>query len=90
MLTSQHAKTRCQQRAIPAILIDLLLQFGTNQPAGGGASKFFFDKAARRRIKAYAGQLAGFLNEHLDVYAIVGADNTIITAAHRLKRIQRH
>jgi hypothetical protein len=90
MRTSQHTSIRSQQRGIPPMLIDLLLQFGANEPAGDGASKVFFDKAARRRVKAYAGQLAGLLDEHLDVYAVVGADNTVVTVAHRIERIRRH
>ncbi|NMG16383.1 hypothetical protein [Aromatoleum bremense] len=90
MRTSEHANIRSQQRAIAPMVIDLLLQFGTAQPAGDGASKVFFDKAARRRVKAYAGSLAGLLDEHLDVYAVVGSDNTVVTVAHRIERIQRH
>lgn len=90
MKMSRHASVRCQQRAIPPILIDLLLQFGKSEPAGDGASKIYFDKAARRRVKSYAGPLAGILNEHLDVYAVVGIENQIITAAHLIERIHRH
>ena len=90
MQMSQHAAMRSQQRAIPPILVDLLLQFGTNEPAGSGATKIFFDKAARRRVKAYAGPLAGLFNEHLDVYAVVGTDNQVITTAHLTERVRRH
>lgn len=90
MNMSHHATIRSQQRAIPPILVDLLLQFGTDEPAGNGATKMFFDKAARRRVKAYAGHLAGLLNEYLDVYAVVGTDNQVITTAHLTERIRRH
>ena len=90
MELSHHARTRTQQRAIPPMLIDLLTQFGSTEPAGDGASKMFFDKTARRRVKAYAGPLAGLLDEHLDVYAVVARDGRVITAAHRTKRIKRN
>lgn len=90
MNMSQHAILRSQKRAIPQILIDLLLQFGTSVGAGAGASKVFFDKAARRRLKAYAGPLASLLDEHLDLYAVVASDSSIITVAHRINRIRRH
>jgi hypothetical protein len=89
MLT-RHAETRSQQRAIPRLLIDLLLQFGTSEKAGGGTSKVFFDKAARRRLHAYAGTLAGLLDEYLDLYAVVAADNSIVTVGHWLERVKRH
>ena len=72
------------------MLVDLLLLLGTNEPAGNGATKVFFDKAARRRVKAYAGPLASLLNEYLDVYAVVGTDDQVITTAHLTERIRRH
>jgi hypothetical protein len=90
MHMSQHAAVRSQQRSISQMQVDLLMQFGTSQPAGDGASKLFFDKAARRPIRAYAGPLAGLLNEYLDVYAVVSTDDKIITAAHLIERIRRH
>jgi hypothetical protein len=89
MTYTEHATKRVQQRAIPPLVIDLLLQFGANESAGDGASKVFFDKASRRRVKAYAGPLARALDEHLDLYAVIAADNTVITVAHRFERIRR-
>lgn len=90
MQNSRHASTRARQRAIPPILVDLLLQFGSTEPAGNGTSKYFFDKRARQRVKTYAGQLSTAIGQHLDVYAVVGPDDKIITVAHRTNRIQRH
>lgn len=90
MKKSHHAEVRSQQRGIPPILIDLLLEFGVIEPAGSGATKVFFDKRARRRVQSYAGHLAGVLDEHLDVYAVVSSDNEVITVAHRTERIRRH
>jgi hypothetical protein len=90
MNMSQHANLRSQQRAISPMLVDLLIQFGTSEPAGNGASKVFFDKAARRRVKSYAGPLAGLLNEYLDVYAVISSEDRVITAAHLTERIRRH
>ena len=85
-----HASIRSQQRAIPPILIDLLLKFGAQEFVGDGATKRFFDKAARKRVKAYARPLAGIINDHLDVYAVVGSEDQIITTAHLHERIIRH
>ena len=90
MHMSQHATVRSQQRAISQMQVDLLMQFGTSEPAGEGASKVFFDKAARRRVKSYAGPLAGLLNDHLDVYAVISSEDKVITAAHLTERIRRH
>ncbi len=86
MNMTKHAQVRSQQRAIPPMLIDLLLQFGASERAGTGVSKVFFDKTSRRRVKAYAGPLASLLEDHLDVYAVVNDDQTIITTGHRTVR----
>jgi len=87
---THHAQVRSRQRAIPGLLIDLLLQFGASERAGNGASRLFFDKAARRRVEVYAGPLASLLQEHLDLYAVVAADSRIVTVGHRLEKIRRH
>lgn len=91
MYSSRHARIRCQQRGIPPLVVDLLLQFGTRERASTGTSKVFLDKGGRRRVKAYAGALASQLEDHLDVYLVVNdAGDVLVTAAHRLERIRRH
>ncbi len=90
MKLTNHANTRSQQRAIPPMMIDLLLQFGKSESAGNGTEKLFFDKQSRRRIAAYAGPLATLLNEHLDLYAVVSDDMQVITVGHRIERIRHH
>lgn len=89
MNMSKHARTRAQQRAIPQMVVDLLLQFGRSEPAGDGTHKLFIDKSGRRRIKAYAGAMAGVLDAHLNVYAVISGDQQVVTVAHRLERIKR-
>jgi hypothetical protein len=87
---SLHAHVRAQQRAIPPILIHLLLEFGATEPSAGGTRKVFFDKRARRRVGTYAGPLAAMLEEHLDVYAILGEHDRVVTVGHRTERVRRH
>lgn len=90
MNISRHAHERRQQRAIPELMIDLLLQFGSSERVGLGVCKIFFDKPSRRRVKAYAGPLASFLEQHLDLYAVVAEENMkVITVGHRTERIAR-
>jgi hypothetical protein len=91
MNMSQHATVRSQQRCIPHLVLDLLLQFGASEPSGDGTHKMFFDKSARRHVHAYVGPMARLVDEHLDVYAVVSdVEGKIITAAHRLERIRRN
>lgn len=90
MNMTHHASKRAQQRGIPPILLSLLMDFGKREPAGGGASKMYFDKAARRRVKAYVGPVARQIDEFMDVYAVFAADGQVITAAHLTERVRRH
>lgn len=89
MNMTRHAAVRQQQRSIPQMVVDLLLDFGSSEPSGNGTSKFFFDKSAKKRLYSYAGPLANLLQEHLDVYAVV-SDRTVITVGHLYERIRRH
>lgn len=89
-MMTKHAQIRSQQRGIPPVMVDLLLQFGVTESAGDGANKMFFDKSARRKVESYFGPLAPLINQHLDLYAVVGADDQVITVGHRLERIRRH
>jgi hypothetical protein len=90
MDTTRHAKARCQQRCIPALAIDLLLQFGCREKAGDGCSKVFLNKQGRRRLQAYAGPLNRQIEPFLDIYLVVTPDERLITAAHRNTQIHRH
>lgn len=87
---TRHANVRSQQRGIPPLVVDLLVQFGSSVPAGAGTSKLYFGKADRRRLCAYVGTMSRVLEEHLDVYAVIASNGEVITVAHRLERIRHH
>lgn len=88
MIMTNHAKMRQQQRGIPPIVVDLLIEYGTETRAGSHATTHYFDKAARRRLQVYVGRLAGLFEEYLDYYAVVAADGSVITVAPRIKKIR--
>lgn len=90
MIYTHHAEHRAQKRCIPPMLVDLLIQFGRQESSGDGTFKVFFDKNARRNLRTYAGAMASAIEQHLDVYAVVGSDMQVITVAHREDRIHRH
>lgn len=89
MKTTNHATVRCQQRGIPPLVIDLLLQFGCHEHDHSGAEIFYFDQRSRKRIESYAGGIIRKLSEHLDSYAVI-ADGKIITVGTRFKRINHN
>lgn len=86
MSLTLHAAKRCQQRGVPQLIIDLLLEFGSRQHDGLGAKICYFDKKAKKRLQTYAGGLAGKLGGELNAYVIVNGDQ-VITAGPRFKRI---
>lgn len=85
---TNHASTRLQQRGIPLLVIDLLMQFGRGIHIGDGVLKYYFDKPGKRKVRAYAGPLARVLDEHLNVYAVVAPDTSVITVGHLHERIR--
>lgn len=90
MHLTNHASIRSQQRSIPPLMIDLLIQFGAQEKSGAGTTKYYFNGASRRKVLAYAGTIARVIEEHLDFYAVVDAANSVVTVAHRTERIKRH
>jgi len=89
MKATAHSIIRSQQRGIPPIMLDLLLQFGCREHDHSGAEIVYFDRRSKKRIESYAGGLISKLSEHLDCYAVV-ADGEIVTVGVRFKRINHH
>jgi len=87
---TKHAQKRMQQRSIPQMVLDWLVDFGHSEPAGNGARKYFFDKQSRRHFKKYAGQLYGSLEQHLNAYVVLASDSTVVTVAVRCEPIRRN
>lgn len=88
MQFTKHGRIRQQQRGIPTLVVDLLINYGTVQRAGEAAASYFFDKASRRQVRAYAGSLLRSVEQYLDYYVIVGDDGRVITVAPRTKRFK--
>lgn len=86
MKQSRHSSVRSQQRGIPSLVIDLLIEFGSRSYRDNGAEIVFFDRKSRKRVEKYTGGLIGKLNEHMDSYAVVSG-NTVITVGTRYKKI---
>jgi hypothetical protein len=53
MKLTQHAALRAKERAIPPILVDLLMSYGATEKAGEGAITYYFDKASKRRFRVH-------------------------------------
>jgi len=89
MKASTHATTRCQQRGVPPLVVDLLLRFGRREHDHKGAEIVFFDRRAKKEVDSYTGGSIGKLSEQMDSYAVV-SDGCVITVGVRYKQINRH
>lgn len=88
---SEHASARAQQRSIPPLIIDWLIEYGSSSRDKRGAEVRYFDHAARRTLSRNFGhQIVDRLGPLMDAYVVVSTAGTIITLGHRFKRIPRH
>jgi hypothetical protein len=84
-----HASTRLQQRSIPGFVVELLERCGSEMRCGK-ADRLFFDKAARKRLRHHLGgdRAMKHIDRWMGVYAIVGDDGSLVTVAHRSRRLK--
>jgi hypothetical protein len=86
---SKHAADRCQQRAIPPLIVDWLVQFGAETYDGHGATIRHFDRASLRRLASHVGpRIVSLLSALLSAYLVI-CDGTVVTAGYRYKRIRK-
>ena len=89
-MISKHCYERLQQRAIPELIITLLLDHGSRQRSHG-ADLVFIDKSARKAIRRAAGgdRNMRLIEPFLNAKVVVGDDGTLITAIRQSRRIKR-
>ena len=86
---SRHAHSRTQQRAIPRLMVDWLLQFGAEVSDARGCTIRYFDKQAKRRLeRAYGREPIRRFGDKLSCY-LVEKNGRVITAGHRHKRVRQ-
>ena len=78
-----HARVRMQQRGIPPAALDALLEYGRESHDHRGARIVSFDKRSRRRAARALGNAFRSLERYFDAYAVLGADDAVITVGHR-------
>ena len=88
MKLTAHADVRCQQRSIPPLIRDWLIDYGS-EVRSHGAVKRFFDKPARRRLAECVGaEVVDRMGDLLNHY-LVETGSVVITAGIRTRRIRR-
>lgn len=87
MKYSHHAEKRQQQRNIPPLIVDWLLNYGEREYSHG-SEIVFFNKRSRRDLEKDIGRsIVNRLSDFLNSYIIVNAEK-VVTVGHRYKRIK--
>ena len=85
---TRHARARMQQRGIPSMQVEHLLDFGRELHDRHGCVIVYFDRAARKRAER-AGASRVDLDRLAGVYAVM-AGGVVATVGHRYRRLRRH
>ena len=84
-----HARVRMQQRGIPAAALHVLLEYGREAHDHHGCRIVLFDKRSRKRAAHALGGEFRRIERHLDAYAVLAADDAVVTVGHRHRRKAR-
>ena len=84
-----HARVRMQQRGIPPAALDVLLEYGREAHDHRGCRIVRFDKRSRKRAARELGHAFRHIERHLNAYAVLAADDAVVTVGHRCGRMPR-
>ena len=92
MLTmTNHARTRIQQRGIPEVVVESLLDYGRESYDHHGSRVVYFDRRARAELRrTFGNETYRRIEARLDAYAVVDQSGEIVTVGHRTRRINRN
>jgi len=86
---TEHAETRMQQRAIPALMVELLLRYGREERTHQ-RTVVFLDARGREKVREALRSTLERLDKLEHAYLIQAADTgTVVTVGHRTKRRRR-
>lgn len=78
-----HARARMQQRGISPQALEVLLDYGREAHDNRGCRIVRFDKRSRRRVLRELGsERYRRLERYFNAYAIVAADDAVVTVGH--------
>jgi hypothetical protein len=85
---TKHAKIRAQQRGIPRLVLDWLMDYGTMK-RGHGVDFYSFDHKSRKALRQEIGKVAyKRIADLLNAYAVVSDDGAVITTGWRTKKLR--
>jgi hypothetical protein len=77
-----------QQRAVPPLIVQWLLEFGHQRHDHHGGVVYYFDRHSRRLLEREAGTVVvSRLSQFLNCYAVSSTrDDGLVTVGHRCRR----
>jgi len=90
LIITTHAQIRSQQRGIPPLIREWLLDFGEEMYDHHGGIIYYFTRDSRRKLERNFGrESVRRLHEWLDAYAVVSAsEGVLISVGKRFKKIK--
>lgn len=79
---TKHAIKRQQQRSIPPVIVDLLMDYGSCSPAGAGCERYEFTRKSLKKASGYLGPISKGFEKYISAYIIMSGA-TVITAGWR-------
>jgi hypothetical protein len=76
---TRHGKCRSQQRSIKKSGIEMLIDFGQEEPAGNGCHRYFFTKRTWDAATLHLGPRAKEFERYRSAYVVVADDGQIVT-----------
>jgi len=88
MSMTKHAETRCQERAIPGVIVDLILDFGAIEHHRG-CEKIWLDKKGLRQARRYLGKPHQTYSQLLQQTYVIVDHGVVVTVARRTRHHKR-
>jgi hypothetical protein len=85
---TKHSKIRAQQRGIPRLILDWLMDYGTVKRRHG-ADLYSFDHKSRKALRREIGNVAyNRIADLLNAYVVVSDEGAVITTGWRTKKLR--
>jgi hypothetical protein len=79
---TRHAQARSKQRALPPILVDLLMHYGQSRNRKG-ADVLEFSRETEQWLRQQLAQTLAHWDSRRNVYAVLGDGGSILTIGHK-------
>jgi hypothetical protein len=82
---TEHGRKRAEQRAIPDVVLDVLLEFGEIDEQKGNTSLVELDRRRRKALVKSLKKLMRSLANDAPPFAVIGDNGRIITVGHKYR-----